>query len=368
MLAERALAGMIPSTEKFPYTIRLVSEVLSSNGSTSMASVCGSTLALLDAGVPISAPVAGIAMGLITDEDGKYAVLTDIQGMEDALGDMDFKVAGTRSGITAIQMDIKVSGLSREIMAQALQQANDARQYILNRMLEVLPEPRSEMSRYAPRITRIQINPDKIGAVIGPGGKQIKKIIEETKVSIDIEDDGSVLIASSDADATKRAIDIVRSLTEEVEVGRIYHGTVRRLMDFGAFVEVLPGKDGLVHISQLATHRVEKVSDVVNVGDPLDVKVTGIDSLGRINLSHRAVLDPDSEVSTASGENGPPRRSGSEGSGGGGERRGGGGYGGQRRSGSSGDRGGRSRVGAITRIGPGRIARMSRRRPVERLV
>jgi polyribonucleotide nucleotidyltransferase len=339
MLAERALAGMIPSTEKFPYTIRLVSEVLSSNGSTSMASVCGSTLALLDAGVPITAPVAGIAMGLITDDEGKFAVLTDIQGMEDALGDMDFKVAGTRSGITAIQMDIKVSGLSREIMAQALQQANDARQYILNRMLEVLPEPRTEMSRYAPRITRIQINPDKIGAVIGPGGKQIKKIIEETKVSIDIEDDGSVLIASSDADATKRAIEIVRSLTEEVEVGRIYHGTVRRLMDFGAFVEVLPGKDGLVHISQLATHHVDKVSDVVNVGDPLDVKVTGIDSLGRINLSHRAVLDPDSEVSVPSGENGPSRRSG-EGSGGG-ERRGGG-YGGPRRSGPPGDRGSRS--------------------------
>jgi polyribonucleotide nucleotidyltransferase len=339
MLAERALAGMIPSTDKFPYTIRLVSEVLASNGSTSMASVCGSTLALLDAGVPISAPVAGIAMGLITDDEGKFAVLTDIQGMEDALGDMDFKVAGTRSGITAIQMDIKVSGLSREIMAQALQQANDARQYILNRMLEVLPEPRTEMSRYAPRITRIQINPDKIGAVIGPGGKQIKKIIEETKVSIDIEDDGSVLIASSDADATKRAIEIVRSLTEEVEVGRIYHGTVRRLMDFGAFVEVLPGKDGLVHISQLATHHVDKVSDVVNVGDALDVKVTGIDSLGRINLSHRAVLDPDSEVTAGSGENGPPRRSG-DGSGGG-ERRGGG-HGGPRRSGPPGDRGGRS--------------------------
>ncbi|HZT95528.1 MAG TPA: polyribonucleotide nucleotidyltransferase [Chloroflexota bacterium] len=337
MLAERALAGMIPSSEKFPYTIRLVSEVLSSNGSTSMASVCGSTLALLDAGVPLTAPVAGIAMGLITDDTGRFAVLTDIQGMEDALGDMDFKVAGTRSGITAIQMDIKVSGLSRPIMEQALEQANVARQYILNRILEVMPGPRSEMSQYAPRITRIQINPDKIGAVIGPGGKQIKKIIEETKVSIDIEDDGSVLIASSDAAATQRAIEIVRSLTEEVEVGKTYHGTVRRLMDFGAFVEVLPGKEGLVHISQLATHRVEKVSDVVNLGDPLDVKVTGIDSLGRINLSHRAVIDPD-WVDSGNGGGEQSRRSGGYG-GGDRARSGSGGYGsGERRGGSDGPR------------------------------
>ncbi|HEV3312762.1 MAG TPA: polyribonucleotide nucleotidyltransferase, partial [Chloroflexota bacterium] len=346
MLAERALAAMIPSSEKFPYTIRLVSEVLSSNGSTSMASVCGSTLALLDAGVPITAPVAGIAMGLVTDDTGRFAVLTDIQGIEDALGDMDFKVAGTRSGITAIQMDIKATGLTREVMAQALQQANDARQYILNRMLEVMPKPRSEMSEHAPRITRIMINPDKIGAVIGPGGKQIKKIIEETKVSIDIEDDGSVLIASSDAEATRRAIEIVRSLTEEVEVGRIYNGTVRRLMDFGAFVEVLPGKEGLVHISQLAAQRVEQVSDVVNVGDPLEVRVTGIDSLGRVNLSHRAALDanwvPESEGGAA------PRRSDRPQGGGGGYRGGGdrerqgsgprrtGGYGG---GGAGGDRG-----------------------------
>lgn len=306
MLAERALVGVTPSSEKFPYTIRLVSEVLSSNGSTSMASVCGSTLALLDAGVPITAPVAGIAMGLVTDDTGRYAVLTDIQGIEDALGDMDFKVAGTRSGITAIQMDIKASGLTQEVMAKALQQADDARQYILNRILDVMPQPRTEMSQYAPRITRIQINPDKIGTVIGPGGKQIKKIIEETKVSMDIEDDGSVLIASSDAEATQRAIEIVRSLTEEVEVGKVYHGTVRRLMDFGAFVEVLPGKEGLVHISQLAPERVEKVSDVVNVGDPFDVKVTGIDSLGRINLSHRAILDP--EGADGGGNGGPPRR------------------------------------------------------------
>jgi len=309
MLAERALAAMIPSAEKFPYTIRLVSEVLSSNGSTSMASVCGSTLALLDAGVPLTAPVAGIAMGLVADDSGRFAVLTDIQGVEDALGDMDFKVAGTRSGITAIQMDIKAAGLTREVMAQALQQANDARQYILNRMLELMPEPRTEMSAYAPRITRIQINPDKIGTVIGPGGKQIKKIIEETKVAIDIEDDGSVLIASSDAEATKRAIEIVRSLTEDVEVGKVYHGTVRRLMDFGAFVEVLPGKEGLVHVSQLAIDRVERVADVVNVGDPLDVKVTGIDSLGRVNLSHRAIIDPN--WTGDDGADRPPRREGS---------------------------------------------------------
>lgn len=340
MLAERALAAMIPSSEKFPYTIRLVSETLSSNGSTSMASVCGSTLALLDAGVPLTAPVAGIAMGLVTDDAGEFAVLTDIQGVEDALGDMDFKVAGTRSGITAIQMDIKATGLTREVMAQALQQANDARQHILNVMLEVMPEPRKEMSAHAPRITRIMINPEKIGAVIGPGGKQIKKIIEETKVSIDIEDDGSVLIASSDADAAKRAIEIVRSLTEEVEVGRVYHGTVRRLMDFGAFVEVLPGKDGLVHISQLGEQRVEKVEDVVNVGDPLDVRVTGIDSLGRVNLSHKAALDANWTPETDSGDSrrsdrpqgGGGNRGGSsdrERSGGGAPRRSGG-YGGDR--------------------------------------
>jgi polyribonucleotide nucleotidyltransferase len=344
MLAERALAGSIPTSEQFPYTIRLVSEVLASNGSTSMASVCGSTLAMLDAGVPLTAPVAGIAMGLVTDDTGRYAVLTDIQGVEDALGDMDFKVAGTRSGITAIQMDIKATGLTREVMTQALQQANDARQYILNKILERMPEARSEMSAHAPRITRIQINPDKIGTVIGPGGKQIKKIVEETKVSIDIEDDGSVLIASSDAAATQRAIEIVRSLTEEVELGRVYHGTVRRLMDFGAFVEVLPGKDGLVHISQLAMERVNQVSDVVNVGDPLDVKVTGIDSLGRVNLSHRAVIDPN--WTPDEGSDRPPRR---EGGGGGGFDRnrssgGGGGFrGGSDRGGSGGgDRGRRT--------------------------
>jgi polyribonucleotide nucleotidyltransferase len=361
MLAERALAGMIPTSEKFPYTIRLVSEVLSSNGSTSMASVCGSTLAMLDAGVPLTAPVAGIAMGLVTDDTGRTAVLTDIQGIEDALGDMDFKVAGTRSGITAIQMDIKATGLTREVMTQALQQANDARQYILNKMLEVMPQPRTEMSPHAPRITRIMINPDKIGTVIGPGGKQIKKIIEETKVSIDIEDDGSVLIASSDSEATQRAIEIVRSLTEEVEVGKIYHGTVRRLMDFGAFVEVLPGKEGLVHISQLAPQRVEKVADVVDVGDNLDVRVTGIDSLGRINLSHTAALDenwvPNGDSGGSSRRPERPSGGGYRGGGGGGgdrDRQGGG----QRRSGGSGgDRGSRPGSGGYDRNRPPRSDR-----------
>ncbi len=295
MLAERALMAVLPDKEKFPYTIRLVSEILSSNGSTSMAATTGSTLALMDAGVPIKAPVSGIAMGLISDDEGKYAILTDIQGVEDALGDMDFKVTGTRDGVTAIQMDIKVSGLTQEIMAQALQQARDARLIILDKIVQVIPEPRKELSPYAPRITRIQINPDKIGTVIGPGGKMIKKIIEETKATIDIEDDGSVFVASNDNTAAQRAIDMIKALTEEVEVGKTYNGTVKRIMDFGAFVEVLPSKEGLVHISQLASHRVERVEDVVNLGDRLEVKVTGIDSMGRINLSHRAVLEPNGD-------------------------------------------------------------------------
>ena len=312
MLAERALEAVLPDQEQFPYTIRLVSEILSSNGSTSMAATTGSTLALMDAGVPIKAPVSGIAMGLITDEDGAYAILTDIQGVEDALGDMDFKVTGTRAGVTAIQMDIKVAGLTQEIMQQALQQARDARLVILDKIEEVIPAPHKELSPYAPRITRIQINPDKIGTVIGPGGKMIKKIIEETKASIDIEDDGSVFVASSDSAAAQKAIDMIRSLTAEVEVGQSYQGTVKRIMDFGAFVEVLPGKEGLVHISQLATHRVNRVEDVVNVGDPLEVKVTGIDSMGRINLSHRALLEPNGDESGEGPrrQGGPPRQGG----------------------------------------------------------
>jgi polyribonucleotide nucleotidyltransferase len=291
-LAERALWAVIPSQEDFPYTIRLVSEILSSNGSTSMAATTGSTLALMDAGVPIKAPVSGISIGLITGEGGEFVTLTDIQGVEDALGDMDFKVTGTRDGVTAIQLDIKIAGLTTEIIAQAFQDARDARMLLLDRIQAVIPEPRRELSPYAPRITRIQINPDKIGTVIGPGDKMIKKIIEETKASIDIEDDGSVFVASPDSEAAQRAIDMIRNLTAEVEVGQTYNGTVKRIMDFGAFVEVLPGKEGLVHISQLAPHRVNRVEDVVNVGDQLEVKVTGIDSMGRINLSHRALLEP----------------------------------------------------------------------------
>jgi polyribonucleotide nucleotidyltransferase len=336
MLAERALVAVIPSQEEFPYTIRLVSEILSSNGSTSMAATTGSTLALMDAGVPIKAPVSGIAMGLITGEDGEYAILTDIQGVEDALGDMDFKVAGTRAGVTAIQMDIKVQGLTKEIMAEALAQARDARLFILDKIDQVIPEPRKELSPYAPRITRIQINPDKIGTVIGPGGKMIKKIIEESKATIDIEDDGSVFIASPSREATDKAIGMIQGLTAEVEVGKQYKGTVKRIMDFGAFVEVLPGKEGLVHISQLAPHRVERVEDVVQVGDQLDVKVTEIDSLGRINLSHRVLVDPNGGEGIPS-RGGPPR-GGGRGEGGFRDRGGEGGF--RRGGGDRGPRGG----------------------------
>jgi polyribonucleotide nucleotidyltransferase len=293
MLAERALEAVLPSQEEFPYTIRLVSEILSSNGSTSMAATTGSTLALMDAGVPIKAPVSGIAMGLITGENGEYAILTDIQGVEDALGDMDFKVTGTTEGVTAIQMDIKVAGLTQQIMQEALEQARQARLFILERMHEVIPEPRKELSPYAPRITRIMINPDKIGTVIGPGGKMIKRIVEETGAQIDIEDDGSVFVASNSSEKAQKAIDMITGLTAEVEIGKEYNGTVKRIMDFGAFVEVLPGKEGLVHISQLATHRIDRVEDVVKVGDRLPVKVMEIDSMGRLNLSHRAILDPE---------------------------------------------------------------------------
>jgi polyribonucleotide nucleotidyltransferase len=250
----------------------------------------------MDAGVPIKAPVSGISIGLVTGDDGNFVLLTDIQGVEDAMGDMDFKVTGTRRGVTAIQLDIKVTGLTQEILAQAMQRALEARLFILDKIDQVIPGPRPELSPYAPRITRIQINPEKIGTVIGPGGKMIKKIIEETKASIDIEDDGSVFVASNDSEAAQKAIAMIRALTEEVEVGKSYNGTVKRIMDFGAFVEVLPGKEGLVHISQLAPYRVNRVEDVVNVGDHLDVKVTGIDSMGRINLSHRALLEPNGDV------------------------------------------------------------------------
>jgi polyribonucleotide nucleotidyltransferase len=289
-LAERALVPVIPSVEEWPYTMRLVSEILSSNGSTSMASVCGSTLALMDAGVPIAAPVGGIAMGLVTRE-GRYAIMTDIQGIEDALGDMDFKVAGTAEGITALQMDIKIKGLSRAMMAEALEQAREARMLVLGKMLEVIPEPRKEMSPYSPRITTIQINPDKIRDVIGPGGKVIRKIVEETGAQIDVEDDGKIFVASSDQTSARRAIDWIKSLTDEVEVGRIYRGKVVRIMPFGAFVEVLPNQDGLVHISRLTDHRVERVEEVVNVGDEIMVKATEIDSQGRLNLSRQEAIE-----------------------------------------------------------------------------
>ncbi len=288
-LAERALEPMIPSLEEFPYTVRLVSEVLESNGSSSMASVCGSTISLMDAGVPLKRPVSGIAMGLIKEGEF-YTILSDIQGLEDHHGDMDFKVAGTTEGVTALQMDIKVDGLSRKILWDALSQAYKGRMFILDKILSVIPEPRKEMSPYAPRIITMNIDPDKIRDVIGPGGKIIKKIIEDTGVKIDIEDSGLVMIATNDAAAGEKAAQIVRDLTRDVEVGEVYTGKVTRLMTFGAFVEVLPGKEGLVHISQLAEDRINKVEDVVNVGDIITVKVTEIDRQGRINLSRKEAI------------------------------------------------------------------------------
>lgn len=287
-LAERALLPVIPSVEDFPYTIRTVSEVLSQNGSSSMASVCGSTLSLMDAGVPITKPVAGIAMGLIKGEGEHFIILSDIQGAEDFAGDMDFKVAGTKDGITALQMDIKVKGITPKIMDQALKQAKEGRAHIMAKMMEVLDTPRAEMSPYAPRISKIMINPDKIKDVIGKGGETINKIIAETGVEIDIEDSGLVMIASVDAEAAERAIEIIRGITEDPEVGKVYNGTVVKLMEFGAFVNIMPGKDGLVHVSQMADKRVEKVSDVVTLGDKVHVKLLEIDAQGRLNLSMKA--------------------------------------------------------------------------------
>lgn len=288
-LAERALVPVIPNELEFPYTIRLVSEVLESNGSSSMGSVCGSTLSLMDAGVPIKRPVSGVAMGLVKDGD-HHTILTDIQGMEDALGDMDFKVAGTTEGITAIQMDIKIAGITEEILTTALQQAKRGRMHIMDKMMEVIQTPRAELSPFAPRIITMTIDPDKIRDVIGPGGKTIKKIIEETGVKIDIEDDGKVFIAAVDMEAGQKAVKIIETLVRDVEVGGTYHGKVTRIMAFGAFVEILPGKEGLVHISQLARERVAKVEDVVNIGDEVTVKVTEIDRQGRINLSRKELL------------------------------------------------------------------------------
>ena len=288
-LGERALEPVIPSEKDFPYTIRLVSEVLESNGSTSQASICASTLAMMDAGVPIKSPVAGIAMGLVKSGE-HYTVLSDIQGMEDHLGDMDFKVAGTAKGVTALQMDIKIEGLSREILEEALQQAKVGRMHILDSMLATITEPRTELSQFAPKILTMTINPDKIRDVIGPSGKQINKIIEETGVKIDIEQDGTVFIASTNQEMNQKAKKIIEDIVREVQVGELYLGKVKRIEKFGAFVEIFAGKDGLVHISELAEERVGKVEDVLKIGDEILVKVTEIDKQGRVNLSRKAVL------------------------------------------------------------------------------
>ncbi|WP_042223729.1 polyribonucleotide nucleotidyltransferase [Oceanobacillus manasiensis] len=293
-LGERALEKVIPSDKDFPYTIRLVSEVLESNGSTSQASICASTLAMMAAGVPIKAPVAGIAMGLVKSGED-YSILTDIQGMEDALGDMDFKVAGTSKGVTALQMDIKIDGLSREILEEALNQAKKGRMQILDSMLATIKEPKEELSEYAPKILTMSINPDKIRDVIGPSGKQINQIIDETGVKIDIEQDGSVFISSTDAKMNYKAKKIIEDLVREVEVGQMYLGTVKRIEKFGAFVELFKGKDGLVHISELAEERTNKVEDVVSIGDEIMVKVKEVDNQGRVNLSRKAVLKEEKE-------------------------------------------------------------------------
>ena len=293
-LAERALLPMIPPEEEFPYTIRLVSEVLESNGSSSMGSVCAASMALMDAGVPVKASVGGIAMGLIKEGE-RYAILTDIQGMEDFMGDMDFKVAGTRRGITALQMDIKVHGLNRAILSAALDQAVQGYNFILDKMEDAIAQPRPDLSPYAPRIVVLIVPVDKIREVIGPGGKMVNKIIEETGVKIDIEDDGTIYIASPDGEAAARAKRIIEDLVKEVEVGEVYLGTVVRVESYGAFVELIPGKDGLVHISQLDRKRVAKTEDVVKMGDKIEVKVIGIDEKGRVKLSHKVLLPPEPE-------------------------------------------------------------------------
>lgn len=289
-LGERALRYIIPDTKDFPYTVRIVSEVLESNGSSSQASICGSTLALMDAGVPIKAPVAGIAMGLVTNDED-YTILTDIQGMEDALGDMDFKVAGTSKGITAIQMDIKIDGLTKEIIQEALEQAREGRLAILDHMLETIDAPRPELSAYAPKVETMTIKPDKIRDVIGPGGKKINEIIDETGVKLDIEQDGTIFIGAIDQNAITRAREIIEELTREAEVGQIYDAKVKRIEKYGAFVELFPGKDALVHISQIANERINKVEDVLSIGDTFKVKVTEIDKQGRVNASHRVLLN-----------------------------------------------------------------------------
>jgi polyribonucleotide nucleotidyltransferase len=288
-LAERAILPILPSNENFPYTIRIVSEVLESNGSSSMATVCGATLSLMDAGVPIKAPVAGIAMGLILEE-GKAAILSDILGDEDHFGDMDFKVAGTAQGLTAIQMDIKVRGISKEIMEQVLDQAREGRLHILEKMRETIPEPRKDLSRHAPRIVTLKVKQEKIRDIIGPGGKTIRSIVDQTGVKVDVEDSGIVKLASPNYEAIEKAIYMIKMLTQEVEVGGLYTGKVKRILGFGAIVEIFPGADGLVHISQLAESHVREVSDVLKEGDDVLVKVLDIDAQGRIRLSRKAAL------------------------------------------------------------------------------
>jgi polyribonucleotide nucleotidyltransferase len=332
VLAERALFPVIPSEEGFPYTLRIVSDIMESNGSSSMATVCGGSLALMDAGVPIKSAVAGIAMGLIK-ENGQVVILTDILGDEDHFGDMDFKVAGTRDGITAIQMDIKITGLELSIIEQALDKANDARSRILDSMSSTLPKHRDQLSEYAPRIMTIQIPITKIGDIIGPGGKTIRAITDETGAKIDISDDGTVLIASVDGEAGRAALERIQKLTEEAELGKVYTGTVRRVTNFGAFVEILPGTDGLIHISELEIGRVERVEDVVNVGDKVEVKVINIDNDGKVRLSRAALLPGYQEDS---GGGGGGRGGGRNGGGRGGPRGGGGGRGRRTGSGSRG--------------------------------
>ena len=356
-LAERALKAVMPAEEEFPYTIRIVSEILESNGSSSMASVCSGSLSLMDAGIPTKAPVAGIAMGLIL-EGGKSCVLTDILGTEDALGDMDFKLAGTTEGITAFQMDIKVGGVSEEIMAEAIARAREGRLHILEKMNAVLAQPRPEMSPYAPRITQIQINPEKIGAVIGPGGKVIRQITSTLDVQIDIEDDGKVKILSNDAERAAKAVKWIEELAAEIEMGKIYRGSVTRILEIGAFVEVLPGQEGMVPISELAEHFVDRVEDEVRVGDEVMVKVIEIDDRGRVNLSRRLALNPDAPERPKRpprDRGGPPRDRGDRGGGGGrrDDRRGGGGRGDDRRGGGGrgGDRRGGDRPGGPPRRG-----------------
>ncbi len=340
VLARRALTPLLPHEEDFPYTVRVVSDIMESNGSSSMASVCGGSLALFDAGVPMLAPVAGVAMGLIKGED-KFAVLSDIAGQEDHYGDMDFKVAGTREGITALQMDIKITGVTREIMQQALQQAHGGRMHILDNMERAIAAPRDEMSPYAPRLHTILISKDKIRDVIGPGGKTIRSIIDETGCEVDIDNDGKVTIASPDEVAATRAREIIERLTEVPEIGKVYEGIVRRVEPYGCFVEILPGSDGLVHISELAPYRVREVSDIVQEGDSLEVKVINIDEQNKVRLSRKAVImeAPDYNPADYEGKDyeGPPS------SGGRGDRDGGSGRGRDRRPG--GNRGGRGRPG-----------------------